>query len=521
VFPGFSQSTAAFALTIILAGMIFSLMSILFFTHATGKDEPQKVVPLVIGIFCALMAILISAISSIFEAMVVILFLIWRRKDMYKYQTVTYTGLVIGSLIVPIIFQRNNIHLSPAVMISSIRQWMEGYLIIWRTIVVLPTGGSKIFIYLFALIVLFIILLFVFRVSDKDTLETKQDLRKLWIALLVSAGCGFVLILYTEVLNSKSGLNLTDSLDMAVIGLAISVFIVSLIKLLFLDNYQSVILAMIIVLAGGARFQMIDRFAQETRDVDDFLSQLQVRVDGFKPGTSLLVEQLPFNNTTRIALQALIRDRFGISQSDSELQLVPADDTSVREFLMNGELKQKSLRIDNKQVEISKDRVLAVFFPKNGCIRLLEPGEVMGEMPYGLKLASKYSNSLKINVNNLSDVLQLNKFRTTIEKDICYENQLIHRYSAQKSWEDVVNTYAKLPEGSQLQDDMSIGKPVLQAMINTGDIREALNLTNELKNFENYKETICPIWTAALTDSSLSKEVNTSLTSAIPETGCP
>ncbi len=54
---------------------------------------------------------------------------------------------------------------------------------------------------------------------------------------------------------------------------------------------------MLIVLSAGARYQTTHRYVLETKKVENFISQLHVRGDSIRDGTSIVTEQLPFDFT--------------------------------------------------------------------------------------------------------------------------------------------------------------------------------------------------------------------------------
>jgi hypothetical protein len=308
---------------------------------------------------------------------------------------------------------------------------------------------------------------------------------------------------------------------MIIIGLFVAVFIVSLIRIFFQTEYQFLLLAFIIGLSGGARYQVTERFVVENNRIENFLSQIQVRGDSLKAGTSLLVEQLPFELTSREAVEALVRDRMQTSQEEQySIHLIPAENPEVREFLSNIDENSLELRVGTENVLVEKNSLVALWIPEGKCLQVLEPGGVYKELPQGLTLAAQYSNPNKIIVKNMSDVLQLDKFRTTIETDTCLETQLIQRFAAISEWDNVIDTYSKVPAASEKDFDFYLIKPVLVAMMEKGNLDNALKITKEFSHDPELNKSICGIWSEIISLNTSNKEVVGLARQASEETGC-
>jgi hypothetical protein len=308
---------------------------------------------------------------------------------------------------------------------------------------------------------------------------------------------------------------------MVIAGLFVAFFIISLIRVLFQKEYQFLLLALIIGFSGGARYQVTNRFADENHRIENFLSQIQVRGDSFKDGTSLLVEQLPFELTSREAIEALLREKMGGEQTGlNSVHVIPAENPEVREFLSNVDQESIELRIDTTTMLVDKSNMVALWIPDGKCLQILEPGGVYKELPQGLALASLYSNPNNIIVKYMSDVLQLDRFRTTIYTDTCFETQLIHRFAAKSEWDNVIDTYSNLPDASRQNFDFYLIKPVLVAMMEKGNLDAALTVTQDFMNNPEQKKSICHIWSEIISLNSSNKEVVGSARQAFEKSGC-
>lgn len=524
VYPGFSQASSAFDFTIILVGLIAALGSLGFYTHTNTSNGLRKTIDFWCGVLLSLFSMLMSPVSAFFMGITAFIYFAGFSKGIFSRKSSSILigfALLIGSFAIPMVYLYGKAGISARIITQSIKSLAGVYLLSWRKIIAFPTGGLQILFYFIGLALAIAILAFVLKkITNKESNHPEKEHEHLYIAI-ISLAAGLVLILFLGIFSQTIGTEYPEDLNLAVVGLFGSVFVVSLIRELFENKYQVFLFATLIGLSAGARYQSTERFAVENKRMQDFLSQLQVRADSIQPGTSLLVEQLPFEFTSRESVQALINNRMGMVGSSAEsIQIVPSENPEVREFLANSDQESTRLRIDNYEIHINKQNLAAIWIPERGCLQVLEPGGVYGEIPYGLALASRYSDPGEFVVKNMSDVLQLDKFRTTIEVDRCFKTQLIQRYSAAEQWDDVISTFTELQKTSGPDIDFSIVKPVLIAMIEKGRLEEIAALTHEFGSSPEQNKSICQIMAETMTRNSDNQEVAKTVKKAMEESGC-
>ncbi len=524
VFPGFGQPAAAFDLTVILLGLLFGVISLWFYKNGSNTTGIGRQINFIIGFFLAILAIILTPSTAIFVGIAgFVFFICYLRRSFARKSTSIFMGLahLFLSVLIPVSLLAWKLDFSRNTLLGALKNWVGAYLLSWRKIIAFPEGGLNLLLYLGTLAAVICGLAFLFKLMEKGSatrlyLEKNDVQVAAWSAL---AGLFFLAVL--GVFYQPNGTDFPNDLNVIIAGLFVSYFIVSVIRVLFQKEYQLVLLVLVIGLSGGARYQVNARFTDETNRIENFLSQIQVRGDSFKLGTSLFVEQLPFELTSRGAVEVLVRDRMQVSQSEqNSIQLIPAENPEVREFLSNSDQNLLELRVGAENVIVEKNNLVALWMPEGNCLEIIETGGAYNELPQGLALASQYSNPNNIIVKNMSDVLQLDKFRTTIEPDTCFETQLIQRFAANYEWDNVIDTYSKLPETAGQHFDFYLIKPVLVAMMEKGNLDDALKISQEYTHDPELKKSICGIWSEIISLNRTNKEVVGSARQAFEKTGC-
>jgi len=524
VFPGFGLPAAAFDLTEILVGLLSGILSLWFYKKASSKTGKERIIDFIIGFFVAILAIILAPATAFFMGIAGCLFFAWHLRQAFSRQSTSIlAGLshLILSVLIPASLLAWNFDFSRNTLLGAFKNWFGAYLLTWRKIIAFPAGGLNVILYFIALAAVICGLALLFKHMENDSSNIQNPEKNYIFVAAVSALAGLVFLAASGVFFQSSGTEYSKDLNMIIAGLFVALFIVSLIRIFFQTEYQVLLLAIMIGLSGGARYQVTGRFADENHRIQNFLAQLQVRGDSFEVGTSLLVEQLPFELTSREAVEALVRDRMQASQDEAKsIHIIPADNPAVREFLSNSDQNSFELRVGTENVLVEKNNMVALWMPEGKCLEILETRGAYSELPQGLALASQYSNPDKIIVKNMSDVLQHDKFRTTIEPDTCFETQLIQRFAAKSEWDNVIDTYSKLPEAAEHYFDFYLIKPVLVAMMEKGNQNGALKITQDYASDPELKKSICGIWSEIISQNTSNKEVVGSARQAFEKTGC-
>ncbi len=322
-----------------------------------------------------------------------------------------------SSVLILLRLQEINIEQIPALFRSSANDWLNGFVLGWRQIITLPGGGGSTVIYIAFLALgisfLFFVLSKIQIYDDERESANSGNIIKQFYFLLASAVTGGLYILIVTIFESNS---YSTDLGMLVVGLFSGIGLIAFIRMIFLEEYQMILVAVIIVLATGSRFLIAERYVNETKKVDDFLEQLHVRGDNFKAGANILVEQLPFDYTSRGSLESLLVKEFSPTNDPSSLTVFEAEQLEIREYLQRSSENSIEIEQDGKRNKFVKESIISIWMPDNGCLHILEPGMVVGNLPEGLGLSKSYSNPNLFQANNLSDVKQLDQFRNTIKK---------------------------------------------------------------------------------------------------------
>jgi hypothetical protein len=523
VFPGFGQPGAAFELSVLLIGLVFSMLSIEYYLLSQKMETKTELRYFIPGIVFSILAFITSPVIAIFEGLAILgLFLyFWFGRNIQPIWLVIFgAGNLISSLVVLTLFSHLPDNISMSSFTASIKTWIDVYLISWRKVVAMPSGGGIVAVYLLVIAITAGSLFLVFhKLQKKNEYDKTVSSRDLWI-IVGTAFSGIILFIILGIFQIPIGMEYPKDLGLIIIGISAAIFMVTLIKTLFLENYQLVILALLIALSGGTRFLTTQRFVDETNQVKNLISQLKVRSDSLQPGTSLIVEQLPLDYTSRLSLEALIRNRMNLPQSGETVQVIPAENEDVREFLSNSEVESKSLRIDDFDYVVDKNKMLAIWQPKNECLFFLEPEMTYSELPEGLGLSGKYSNPVFIGINHMSDVKQLNQFRTTINPEWCFDYQLANRQEQNGQWENAITSYRQITDGTIKKERLAVLKPLLVSYLHSQRFSEARQISEELSVDLENKKIVCQQWTTYVKEKDISKEVLTEAQKAQISAGC-
>ncbi|NMB55995.1 MAG: hypothetical protein GYA15_14975 [Leptolinea sp.] len=523
VFPAFQQPAAAYALSIDLLGLIFACLSILLYLsvlNGSGYDWRR----LLAGIGFACLAFLSSPVVAVIEGLSVPVICLLKcdlRSKKNRLPIFAAAGHLVLPFFVLALFTANTEKTGPGIIKESLKSWLDGFVLSWRQIIAMPAGGIETVLYLIVLALAAGILVFLISALEKH-IPSDQPVRRemsIWQAV-ISGGMGLAVILILGFFRlSPTGENPAET-GMVVIGMLVSIMIVGVIGFLFLDEYHPVILVLLIVLAAGARFQEIRQFANETHKVEDLLAQLQVRGETLTPGSGLVVEQLPFDFTTRGSLEALLRRQYDPGQGKEQIFLIPAENPEVRDFLNDEAQASKKMRIDNSELSVSKDRLLAIWIPPGACALLIDQQTDQTKLPAGISLAAKYSNPQLLQGDNLSDVKQLDQFRTKIKNKWCFYFQISNRLAQNQAWEQIIEIYNEAESSGMSSSQSEEYFPLLQAYLQMNRITDALELTQRLNKNPDAQHTLCKQWTQILTAVSFPEEVIQQAEKARSSVGC-
>lgn len=525
VFPGFGQPGAAFQLSTNLIGLWFVLLSADIYLSGLQKTAVDDRRTLIRGAGFACLALLTTPEVVVFEGLFLFILFLRMSLPLKKANSLVLSaGIAHGIIPLITLFATNpDVQLPDRALLSQVlKSWMGSFVLSWRQIFALPVGGGQIAVYLLILAAGAVFLVSVMTGTgntDRTTAQKDHIFSTIWLlGTGFFVGIGFFLIL--NLFKRSIGADFPLDHGMVVIGTAAAIAVTAMVEILFLERYQAVVLAALIVLAAGTRYQITREFVNETERVDDFLAQLWVRGDRVKPGTDLLVEQLPFDFTSRNSLEAVINAHLEYKADDDLVRVIPADDSRVREFLSDSSQRTTKVRIDNNDVEISKDKMLGLWIPPGACVEVIDADTNVDKIPEGLSLAGSFSNPEFMEIANLSDVKQLNRFRTTIKNDWCYFFQLASRLDFQSEWDAVNQIYITAEEAQLASDRVEEFFPLLTSLIHLDRMTDAVELSKKLNKDPDKQNSICKKWTQILSDNSMSEEVVQQAATAQQLAGC-
>jgi hypothetical protein len=527
LFPGFLQPASALGLFSILIGLIFTFLSVHFYLKwATAINRKLKF--LVIGLFCSIAGFFFSPYSAAFIGFTFLFLLLrWEKNQIRKrvYAAIIGAGLLLGGFGSFLLYSPERINLSTGVLIRTTRVWLDAFIVCWRQVLAVPQRGRETAIYLLVMVIASLSLIWLFKMMEKTGKKLEGDSKPVVIAgdiviLICSAMAGFVYLLLIIIAGFSIEIRYPNDLGMVVPGIMAAIFVVLGIKLIFLSKYRIVVLALLIVLAAGARYSLINRYSLENSRVENLFAQMAVRGDYFQAGSLLISEQLPFDFTSQKAIDALIRNRFNVEKHDTAVMFVSADNPDLREFLRAENRKEEELRIDSMKVPVNKEKIIGFWMPQQGCLQMLDKNSDLPGLPQGLKLVAPISRPELFETTNLSDVKQLNQFRTKIESDWCFYFELANRQVAEGKWKEVLQTYKNAEELGHIPQSLPDFLPLLRASLQENLIPKSIELSKGLIAYPEQKDIICNLWKSYRAKSDLTEEVITEVEQAQIDIGC-
>jgi hypothetical protein len=526
LYPGFLQPISGLELIGILVGLIFVVISVHYYLKWQNQTDPG-IRFLVFGIIFSFFGMIISPYSAALISFTFLLIII-KKFNTNKRIEIYILGilLLLSGILFFIRFSYENMSLSSNLILRSIRVWLDSFVISWRQILSIPSNGRETLIYFLMMI---LAAFFLFRIystigKEEDNKLEKQDNQNNLVDFTITVCCilaGFGYILLLTIAGFKLEINYPNDLGLIAIGALASIVVVIVVKLVFLPKYQLAILIVLIVLAGGAKYTIINRYADENSRVEDMLAQLSVRGDFVQQGTVLISEQLPFDFTSQKSIDALLNYQFGVKQENRAITYLSADHPELREFLRNSSINTTELRIDDYPIIIEKNNMLGFWDKPGGCVLLLDKRSEKANLPQELKYLSSISKPELFIVTNLSDVKQLDRFRNKIENPWCFYYQLASRQVAEGNWQAVLDTYTEAEKQGFTPQSLSDYLPLLNASLSEKLFQSSIEISQEFVSQPEQKDIICNYWNQYESDSKYLKEVISEVEKGKNVLGCP
>jgi len=523
VFPTFGQPGAAFALSSILLGLSLSLLSAICYLFALSQN---RIVfwNLFIAFVFSLLSLFITPIITLFEGLLIIGIALYVSLGEYGKRKGWILGTGLGHLVVSILIVlgtnpvETNIR---SLFLSTIREWFSEVISIWRKVISFPSGGGQVAVYLAILLIAACFLTYLLSklhngIQQADWKTGKNDIC-IFAGLVIFTIC---FIFEQKIAHISVTANYPDDLGILVSGFLLSILTILGIKILFLEKYQAILFSLLIVLSAGARFQISQRFANESAKVDSFLSQLQVRGNALEEGTSIVVEQLPLDFTSIRSINALVKEKMNVPEGDASVNIISANEPGFQEFLADSGKNSRVLRIDNLDLAIDKTKILTIWQPENGCLHLIEPDTDIVNLPKSLALTKKFSNPSLLVPDQMSDVKQHNTFRATINPAGCYFYQMGTRLLQEKKWDDVIDLYQQEKDQNLSIRNFEEVQPLLRAYLEKGKYFDAVHVSQKFNLNPESQQEICKTWTDTLQEKLDKEEVVQEVRKSMAQIGC-
>ncbi len=282
---------------------------------------------------------------------------------------------------------------------------------------------------------------------------------------------------------------------------ATSVLIVGLIELLMKSTPKRMfVIAMLVGFAGGHHFNIANTYKLEWKDQERFLWQLSWRIPSIKPGTSILVDNLPFPYSDDQAMSAVINFMYG---SDADGGNLPFGFFELSESI-NDEIPSLAKDEPIKEIygpitfEGSTSQAIVIYYSSESCLRVLNPEDHdLGQVfPGSLSEAVVLSNLENILQEESASAQILPKWFGPLEnKGWCYYYEKAELARQFKDWDEII----------RLGDDafgLGIEQfsplelfPFIEGYAVAGNLQFAQELTDKvIIGSRTYRPQLCHIW---------------------------
>jgi hypothetical protein len=524
VFPGFLQPAGVSHYTGFLFGITLWFAAILLLEDGLLAGK-YRFIYIIAGIGFLLTAFFISPYSAILVAVSgVFLIKLSQGKQLgIKDKTAGILSFIlmitgIGALF----FFSKGIGQFHIGMTDLFKMLVNSYLISWRQIFGIPQSEYSVIRYIITTVFGIAILFSLLRKHQAKNIGQADELlpHKRFSQALYFLIAGVFVIFIWNILPIATDFSNNDGLIMLLLGIFACPFLVLTIDALIENKYHLVIFAILISLSIGARHSLVQKYVDEHTKLVSIFTQLSLRGDQFKDGTVIVSEQIPLDYTTAKSLNSIISNNYFSKTTEGTIHYLDADNQEIREFLSRKEMNKAEISTDYGKVMVNKNAMVGLWVDMEDCLYLLDSKTVKTRLPAELKYVADLSDPNLYVDDHLSDVKQLEQFRNTIENKWCFYYQLADSQASQKQWDRVLQTYEEAKSNGLGAGSLNGEIPRITALISTGQISKAKEISLDYLADGDEKKTICSLWSEYHKSSHFNEEVKAKIITTQSSLGC-
>jgi hypothetical protein len=256
---------------------------------------------------------------------------------------------------------------------------------------------------------------------------------------------------------------------------------------------------LLIALAVGQQFYNANIFRRDWEKQQEILWQLFWRAPGLQPDTVLITDGLPLDYETDLSFTAPINWMYGSEYGNSNLSYGIIFST----IRLGGSLPELKpdipiyIGMRGGNFYGSTSQAVAMYMPKNGCLRILDP--TLGDQ-YTYAGFSKYlvdaiplsdTSRIRTDPNNMIGISYLKEPK----HGWCYYYTKSELARQKKDWQEVIRLMDEAKASGYHPTDVFEWLPYIEAQSMTGDLDAAENMSIKLMAEEKkINQGLCQVW---------------------------
>jgi len=312
-------------------------------------------------------------------------------------------------------------------------------------------------------------------------------------------------------------IRLTFPWDRATLAFIIgaSIFIAGMVQLPRSRKGQAVFLAALVGLSAGTHFQNANQFRKEWEAYKSFYWQLAWRAPGLVPGTTLVLDNSPFNFHTDKFLVPTLNETY---TPDNDLLELPY---SLHEFYKlwgsvipsDQPVKTVTWKYGTLSFTGEASGLLMIAYEPPGCLRLLGPGDgsqMLFSQDFRDGLADSRLERVLVAPESPArppDYLGLEPTNTW-----CYYFEKADLARQAGDWDNVVRLGDEARKKGLKAGYPSEWLVFIEGYIYAGRMNEAVELSDAILGDEFFRASVCQVWDRAAKSSLANEEIKSSTT---------
>ncbi|MBI1792951.1 MAG: hypothetical protein HYR70_02000 [Chloroflexi bacterium] len=324
---------------------------------------------------------------------------------------------------------------------------------------------------------------------------------------LQAIAIGVIGILLGRVPSFAAGLPLTlqSSFDRFMISMMFgaSLFIAGLVELLIKNaRAKNYIFAFLIALGIGQQFFNANIFRRDWARQQEIYWQLAWRIPALKPKTAILTTYVPIDYETDLSFTAPLNWMYAPGFQKSDLPYAMLYSVERLGGATLPDLKaDTAIQLPYRTVTFrgNTSQAIFIYFPKNGCLRVLDPAfddaETYSTFPDEVSASIPISNPSQIITEAPPLKLSNPPFSKEPLRTWCYFYEQAELARQAGNWKQAADLGREAAKQNLVASDAFENLPFIEAYARTGDLKSAQQITDQAwKDEPKIHRGLCALW---------------------------